>query len=89
MRLLAGRIEAARGQWEAAERLLRLASDSGGTRPPRPPPNWSFARLLLSLGRTEQAADQLEHLILAYPGSAAVPQARRMLDAARGGIPES
>jgi len=42
-----------------------------------------------SVTRTTEAVAQLEHLILAYPGSAAVPQARRDLDAARGGIPES
>lgn len=88
VRLLAGRIEAARGQWEAAEQLLRLASDPVAPAT-APAAELELARLLLSLGRTQQAADQLEHLILAYPGSAAVPQARRMLDAARGGIPDS
>ncbi len=88
VRLLAGRIEAARGQWEAAERLFRLASDSVAPAT-APAAELELARLLLSLGRTQQAVDQLEHLILAYPGSAAVPQARRMLDTARGGIPDS
>ncbi len=88
VRLLAGRIEAARGQWEAAEGLFRLASDSVAPAT-APAAELELARLLLSLGRTQQAVDQLEHLILAYPGSAAVPQARRMLDTARGGIPDS
>ena len=88
IRLLAGRIEAARGQPEAAEQLFRLASDSVAPAT-APAAELELARLLLSLGRTQQAVDQLEHLILAYPGSAAVPQARRMLDAARGGIPDS
>ena len=88
VRLLAGRIDAARGQWEAAERLFRLASDSVAPAT-APAAELELARLLLSLGRTQQAVDQLEHLILAYPGSAAVPQARRMLDTARGGIPDS
>ena len=88
VRLLAGRIEAGRGHWESAEQLFRLASDSAAPAT-APAAELELARLLLSLGRTQQAADQLEHLILAYPGSAAVPQARRMLDAARGGIPDS
>jgi len=31
----------------------------------------------------------LEHLILTYPGSALIPQARRRLDEARGAVPET
>ena len=88
IRLLAGRVEAARGRPEMAERLLRSASDSSAPAT-APAAELELARLLLTLGRTAEAVDQLEHLILAYPGSAAVPQARRLLDAARGGIPES
>lgn len=88
LRLLAGRIEVGRGHSESAERLLRAAADS--TAPATAPAaELELARLLLSLGRNREAVDQLEHLILAYPGSAVVPQARRVLDAARGGIPES
>ncbi len=88
LRLLAGRVEVARGHDEQGERLLRAAADS--TAPATAPAaELALARLLLSLGRTGEAVEQLEHLILAYPGSAAVPQARRVLDAARGGIPES
>jgi tetratricopeptide (TPR) repeat protein len=88
LRLLAGRIEVGQGHAESAERLLRAAADS--TAPAAAPAaELELARLLLSLGRNREAVDQLEHLILAYPGSAAVPQARRVLDAARGGIPES
>lgn len=88
IRLLAGEIEAARGHAEAAEQLFRAASDS--TAPATAPAaELELARLLLSLGRAAEAVEFLEHLIVAYPGSAAVPQARRLLDAARGGIPES
>lgn len=86
--LLAGRIEAARGQADAAERLLRSAADS--TAPATAPSaELELARLLLALGRTADAERELEHLILAYPGSAVVPEARRLLDTARGGVPES
>ena len=88
LRLLAGQVEVGQGHAESAERLLRAAADS--TAPAAAPAaELELARLLLSLGRNREAVDQLEHLILAYPGSAVVPQARRVLDAARGGIPES
>lgn len=88
LRLLAGRIEAAAGRQESAERLLRAAADS--TVPATAPAaELELARLLLSLGRTREGEEQLEHLILAWPGSAAVPEARRLLDASRGGVPES
>lgn len=88
LRLLAGRIEVGAGHPAAAEPLLRAAADS--TAPATAPAaELELARLLLALGRTGEAVEHLEHLILAYPGSASVPQARRVLDAARGGIPES
>ena len=88
LRLLAGQVEAGRGRIPEAEQLLRAAADS--TVPATAPAaELELARLLLSAGRTREATAQLEHLILAYPGSAVVPQARRMLDVARGAIPES
>jgi hypothetical protein len=37
-------------------------------------------------GDTAGAVDRLEHLILTYPQSALVPQARRELDLARTGV---
>jgi tetratricopeptide (TPR) repeat protein len=88
LRLLAGRIEVARGRSGEGERLLRAAADTAAPAT-APAAELELARLLLSLGRGTEAVAQLEHLILTYPGSAAVPQARRVLDAARGGIPES
>jgi hypothetical protein len=88
LRLLAGQVDAGRGQVADAERLFRAASDS--TVPATAPAaEFALARLLLSTGRTPEATAQLEHLILAYPGSAVVPQARRLLDVARGAVPES
>jgi len=88
LRLLAGRIEVAQGHVDAAERLFRMASDS--TVPATAPAaELELARLLLSVGRTAEAVEHLEHVILTYPGSASVPQARRLLDTARGAIPES
>ena len=37
----------------------------------------------------DRAIARLEHLILTYPRSALVPQARRELEVARGGIPHT
>jgi len=88
LRLLAGRIETGLGRPDEAERLLRAAADSSAPAT-APAAELELGRLLLSVGRGTEAIAQLEHLILTYPGSAAVPQARRVLDAARGGIPES
>jgi len=36
-----------------------------------------------------EAIQHLEHLILSYPGSALVPEARRELARAKGAIPKS
>jgi len=88
LRLLAGRVEAGRGRIPEAELLLRAADDSL-VPATAPAAEFELAKLLLVAGRTTEAIDQLEHLILAWPGSAVVPQARRLLDFARGAIPES
>jgi tetratricopeptide (TPR) repeat protein len=47
----------------------------------------AWARYLGRTGRTADAVTHLEHLILTYPGSALVPQARRELELARSAIP--
>ena len=48
-----------------------------------------WARLLAKQGHPDRAMTHLEHLILAYPGSAVVPEARRMLDRLKGSVPRS
>lgn len=45
-----------------------------------------WARTLRRRGDTAGAAARLEHLIISYPQSALVPQARRELEALRGGV---
>jgi hypothetical protein len=45
--------------------------------------------LFISARRGEEAVEILEHLILTYPQSALVPQARRKLDEARGAVPRT
>src|SRR5437773_549249 len=52
-------------------------------------PELGWARLLLRQLKTAEAIAHLEHLILAYPESAVVPEARRELERAKGAIPKS
>jgi hypothetical protein len=48
-----------------------------------------WSRLLIRNGRASEAIPHLENLILTYPNSAFVPEARRVLERARGVIPKS
>jgi tetratricopeptide (TPR) repeat protein len=88
LRLLAGRLAAAAGKSGDAERLFRAAAvkEAGGAAPAA---ELALAQLLLDRGRQSEAVAQLEHLILTYPESALVPQARRTLDQARGAVPKT
>ena len=84
----AGEVALARRDYQAAEDLLvrALAADSVG--PAAPAAELALARVQAETGRTEVAIHQLEHLILAHPQSAMVPQARRLRDRLRGVVPE-
>jgi hypothetical protein len=88
LRLLAGRLAAAGGKSGDAERLFRAAAvkEAGAAAPAA---ELALAQLLLDRGRQSEAVAQLEHLILTYPESALVPQARRTLDQARGAVPKT
>ena len=88
LRLLAGRLAAAKGDPGLAERLYREAAseDAPATAPAA---ELALAELLLAARRHAEAVPQLEHLILTYPESALVPQARRALDVARGAVPQT
>lgn len=84
--LLAGRILAEQGQAEEAEPFLSRAA---GTAAPAAAAAAALelARLEAESGRSAAARDRLENLILAWPVSAVAPEARRMLDQLRGGVP--
>jgi tetratricopeptide (TPR) repeat protein len=88
VRLLAGRLSEGRGDPELAERLYREAA-SREAPATAPAAELALAELMLKRQRTEEAVAQLEHLILTYPESALVPQARRALDQARGAVPRT
>jgi len=62
---------------------------SGGQSAAAPAAELEWARLLLRQGQSGDAIQHLEHLILSYPGSAVVPEARRELERAKGAIPKS
>jgi hypothetical protein len=88
LNLLAGRLLAATGRPAEAERLLQAAAT---TQVPATAPaaELALADLQLSTNRPGEAVALLEHLILTYPQSALVPQARRLLDEARGAVPKT
>ena len=88
VRLLAGRLAAAEGDPDLAERLYREAASKDAPTT-APAAELALAELMLDARRTAEAVTQLEHLILTYPESALVPQARRALDVARGAVPRT
>jgi TolA-binding protein len=65
------------------QRILQEFADS----PEAPAADLGWARASQRLGDASTAVARLEHLILTYPQSALVPQARRELDLARRSIP--
>ncbi|MBK5189420.1 MAG: tetratricopeptide repeat protein, partial [Gemmatimonadaceae bacterium] len=54
--------------------------------PEAPEAELDWARALRHGGQNQAAIEHLEHLILTYPQSALLPQARRELDLSRNGI---
>jgi tetratricopeptide (TPR) repeat protein len=91
--VLAGRVAATLDsvhQALAAELFRQVVADSlprVGAAPAAAELEW--ARLLERQGKPDRALAHLEHLILAYPGSAVVPEARRMMDRLKGSVPRS
>lgn len=84
----AGRLAAARGDSAAIGILTRaIAADSSGASAPAA--SFALGAYYLRAGRLDDARQTLERVILEYPESAVVPEARRLLDQARGAIPQS
>jgi hypothetical protein len=88
LRLLAGSAARSAGQISDAERLFRAALQPASG-PSAPAARLALGRLLLETNRAAAAVEVLEQLILTYPESALVPQARRTLDQARGAVPRT
>src|SRR6266700_3508169 len=89
--LLAGRVAAQLDtvQQGAALALFDEVVSTGGQGAAAPAAELEWARLLERRAQTAEAIRHLEHLILTYPGSAVVPEARRELERAKGAIPRS
>jgi thioredoxin-like negative regulator of GroEL len=86
LRLLAARIFVAASRDAEAEPLLLDAAGSGAPAAAAAA-SLELARIEARTGRPPAAAERLEALILAWPGSAVAPEARRMLAALRGSVP--
>ena len=85
----AGRLLSRRADYENAVRVFDLAFQADTTGPSAPAAELALAVALVKLGRPQEAAPRLEHLILTYQESALVPQARRLFDQINGMIPKS
>jgi tetratricopeptide (TPR) repeat protein len=86
---VAARLHAATRDDERAILLWSELATKDAEAPEAPEANLEWARALRRAGKHADAVERLEHLILTYPNSALVPQARRELDLARGAIPRA
>ena len=87
LRLLAGRLAAAKGDPDAGRAALPRGRVEGGAGHRAGGGARAGGAACSPRQRGADAVTQLEHLILTYPESALVPQARRALDLARGAVP--
>jgi tetratricopeptide (TPR) repeat protein len=86
---LAARLRAARRDEGAAVALWQRIIERYPESPEAAEANLDWARALRAGGDVRGAVQRLEHLIITYPQSALIPQARRELDLARRAIPPS
>ena len=89
--LLAGQIAAQKGgeQEQTAIALFDQIARAGGEGAAPAAAELEWARMLVRDDHAAEAIPHLEHLILTYPNSAFVPEARRLLERAKGAIPKS
>lgn len=86
---LAGELAARSGALDQAASVFAAALTADPDGPAAPAAELGLASVFARLGRTAEALGHLEHLILTYPESALVPQARRLLDEIRGAVPKT
>jgi tetratricopeptide (TPR) repeat protein len=84
----AGDLALAKGDYDRAEPLLLAAFEADPVGSAAPLAEFALAVVYDRTGRKEQAVAHLEHVILTYPGSAIVPNARRLLNQVQGAIPK-
>jgi tetratricopeptide (TPR) repeat protein len=85
--LTAAQIDAAHGGTAGAVGLWKRIIETEKDTPEAPQAELEWAKQLRRTGDAAGASAHLEHLILAYPQSALVPQARRELELAKSAIP--
>jgi tetratricopeptide (TPR) repeat protein len=83
----AARLAVARHDERAAVALWQRVSEQYPSAPEAAEAELEWARVLRRRGETAAAVERLEHMILTYPRSALVPQARRELDLAKQSVP--
>jgi len=86
LRLFAGDLAVARSD-TARALVLATSADTAAAPATAPSARLLRARLLAARGDTGTATGLLESLILDFPESAVVPEARRMRDVLRGRLP--
>ena len=82
----AARLYAAHHSEQQAITLWSAIVTKSSDAPEAPEAELEWARALRHDGQTKAAIEHLEHLILTYPQSALLPQARRELELSRNGI---
>jgi tetratricopeptide (TPR) repeat protein len=89
--LLAGQaaVGTAAGEKGAADIFAEIVRTGPPAGAAAPAAELAWAQLLVRQNRLADAVSHLEHLILTYPQSAVVPEARRLLDRAKGAVPRS
>jgi tetratricopeptide (TPR) repeat protein len=85
--LLAAQIQERLKNETAAVALWTQILDKDGETPEAPQAELEWSRLLRKRGESAGATTHLEHMILAHPQSALVPQARRELELVKSAIP--
>jgi len=83
----AAQVDALHGNTADAVMLWKRILDTEKDTPEAPQSELEWAKQLRRSGDAAGASTHLEHLILAYPQSALVPQARRELELAKSAIP--
>ncbi len=86
---LAGELATRLAALDRATSLFEAALGADPDGPTAPAAEFGLASILARSGRTTEALRHLERLILRYPESALVPQARRLLDQIRGAVPRT